>query len=157
MGTSFIFSHDANLTTLEGDPRFLFDDSLTPQAQGTGTEEWAGGDSWGWAEYDATICRPSRGSAQFAIRLGPSRQNRVCISLSACRSDAFAKRAVIRLENGGTNESEQHYEAVTYIGMGFPFLGWSRQTPSTWGRQQTSEPIDILQRCFCTVHTQVTL
>ena len=48
VGTSFIFSHNANLQTLEGDPRFFFDDSLTPQAQGTGTEEWGGGgDYWG--------------------------------------------------------------------------------------------------------------
>ena len=48
VGTSFIFSHNANLTTLEGDPRFFFDDSRTPQAQGTGTEEWGGGgDYWG--------------------------------------------------------------------------------------------------------------
>src|SRR5262249_10837495 len=48
VGTSFIFSHRADLGTLEGDPRFFFDDSLTPQAQGTGTEEWAGGgDYWG--------------------------------------------------------------------------------------------------------------
>jgi len=48
VGTSFIFSHRAVLNTLEGDPRFFFDDSLTPQAQGTGTEEWAGGgDYWG--------------------------------------------------------------------------------------------------------------
>ena len=30
VGTSFIFSHDAVLTTLEGDPRFFFDDSQTP-------------------------------------------------------------------------------------------------------------------------------
>ncbi len=42
VGTSFIFSHNADLSTLEGDPRFFFDDSLTPQAQGTGTEEWGG-------------------------------------------------------------------------------------------------------------------
>ncbi len=36
------------MRTLEGDPRFFFDDSLTPQAQGTGTEEWGGGgDYWG--------------------------------------------------------------------------------------------------------------
>ncbi len=48
VGTSFIFSHNANLGTLEGDPRFFFDDSQTPQAQGTGTEEWGGGgDYWG--------------------------------------------------------------------------------------------------------------
>ncbi|MDB5623465.1 MAG: hypothetical protein JWR39_2028, partial [Devosia sp.] len=48
VGTAFIFSHDADLMTLEGDPRFFFDDSRTPQAQGTGTEEWGGGgDYWG--------------------------------------------------------------------------------------------------------------
>src|SRR5262249_55691344 len=48
VGTSFIFSDRAVLTTLEGDPRFFFDDSGTPQAQGTGTEEWGGGgDYWG--------------------------------------------------------------------------------------------------------------
>lgn len=47
VGTSFIFSHEADLTTLEGNPRFDFDDPKTPQAQGTGTEEWGGGDDWG--------------------------------------------------------------------------------------------------------------
>jgi hypothetical protein len=48
VGTSWIFSHRAEFTTLEGDPRFFFDDSQTPQAQGTGTEEWGGGgDYWG--------------------------------------------------------------------------------------------------------------
>src|SRR5262249_59731307 len=36
-GTSFIFSHQANLATLEGDPRFSFDDSLPPQPQATPT------------------------------------------------------------------------------------------------------------------------
>ena len=47
IGTSFIFTRDANLHTLEGDPRFFFDDSMTPQAYGTGTEEWGGGgDYW---------------------------------------------------------------------------------------------------------------
>src|SRR5207248_13485 len=30
IGTSFIFSERANLNTLEGDPRFLFDDGQTP-------------------------------------------------------------------------------------------------------------------------------
>ena len=48
VGTSFIFSDRAVLSTLEGDPRFFFDDSNSPQAQGTGTEEWGGGgDYWG--------------------------------------------------------------------------------------------------------------
>src|SRR5260370_40892058 len=34
VGTSIIFSHRAVLSTLEGDPRFCSDDSLTPQGQG---------------------------------------------------------------------------------------------------------------------------
>jgi hypothetical protein len=42
VGTSIIFSDNGVLSTLEGDPRFFFDDSETPQAQGTGTEEWGG-------------------------------------------------------------------------------------------------------------------
>jgi len=48
VGTSFVFTDRNVLTTLEGDPRFYFDDSRTPQVQGTGTEEWGGGgDYWG--------------------------------------------------------------------------------------------------------------
>ena len=47
VGTSFVFSDQGNLSTLEGDPRFFFDDSQTSQVQGTGTEEWGGGgDYW---------------------------------------------------------------------------------------------------------------
>ena len=48
VGTSSIFSHRADLSTLEGDPRFFFDESLTPQVKGTGTEEWGGGGDY-WA------------------------------------------------------------------------------------------------------------
>ena len=48
VGNSFIFSHNGFLGTLEADPRFFFDDSQSPQAYGTGTEEWGGGgDYWG--------------------------------------------------------------------------------------------------------------
>ena len=72
IGTSFIFSDRANLNTLEGDPRFFFDDSQTPQAQGTGTEEWGGGgDYWGGVEYDTPLRRSSHGCAKN--RRGPQR------------------------------------------------------------------------------------
>ncbi len=54
VGTSWIFSHRAEFTTLEGDPRFFFDDSQTPQAQGTGTEEWGGGGDY-WGERNMTL------------------------------------------------------------------------------------------------------
>ena len=36
VGTVVTFSHSHNLHTLEGDPRFFFDNSRTPQVQGTG-------------------------------------------------------------------------------------------------------------------------
>ena len=52
------FLPTGQLHTLEGDPRFFFDDSLTPQGQGTGSEEWGGGgDYWG-GEHDAPLRRP---------------------------------------------------------------------------------------------------
>ena len=48
VGTTYTFTRNGNLTTLEGDPRFYLDDSLSPQGQGTGSEEWGGGgDYWG--------------------------------------------------------------------------------------------------------------
>ena len=65
VGTSFIFSDRAKLRTLEGDPRFFFDDSQTPQAQGTGTEEWGGGgDYWGGQNMTLPVRRPSGRRAQ---------------------------------------------------------------------------------------------
>ena len=38
IGTVVTFSHEGHLSTLEGDPRFFFDNSRTPQVQGTGAE-----------------------------------------------------------------------------------------------------------------------
>ena len=77
VGTSFIFTDRAELRTLEGDPRFFFDDAQTPQAQGTGTEEWGGGgDYWGGPDHDAALGRPPHrrreaGGCQNAGRSGP--------------------------------------------------------------------------------------
>jgi hypothetical protein len=115
VGTSFIFSHEANLTTLEGDPRFFFDDSLTPQVQGTGTEEWAGGGDY-WSGHDMSL--PFYGHPVGAPNTGAARNDEDKIE-SAYRfllADAmpFGRNAVIRLEHGGTDESTQHYETVTY-------------------------------------------
>jgi hypothetical protein len=114
IGTSFIFSHNAFLGTLEGDPRFYFDDSMTPQAQGTGTEEWGGGgDYWG----GRTMTLPLAGHPVGA----PSGKatNDLDKIESAYRfllADLFpfGKNARITLEHGGTDESKEHYETVTY-------------------------------------------
>ena len=72
VGTSFTFSDQANLGTLEGDPRFFFDDSQTPQAQGTGTEEWGGGgDYWGRRDDDAAVRRAPDGRALAVADAAP--------------------------------------------------------------------------------------
>ncbi len=114
-GTSWIFSHRAVLNTLEGDPRFYFDDSLTPQAQGTGTEEWGGGGDY-WGGRNMTL--PFVGHPTGAPNEKEARDDLDKIE-SAYRfllADLmpFGRNARITLEHGGTNESTEHYETVTY-------------------------------------------
>jgi Protein of unknown function (DUF2961) len=114
VGTSFIFSHRAVLNTLEGDPRFYFDDSLTPQAQGTGTEEWGGGGDY-WGGRNMTL--PFAGHPVGAVKPECAKDGEDLIE-SAYRfllSDLmpFGNNARITLEHGGTNESTEHYETVT--------------------------------------------
>lgn len=125
VGTSFIFSHDGNLRTLEGDPRFFFDDSQTPQAYGTGTEEWGGGgDYWGgenmtlpFAGHPVGVGRDKR-EAKHEKDLIESAYRFLIADLMP-----FGRRAVIRFEHGGTNETLEHYEAVTYwYGLPAPSL-----------------------------------
>jgi hypothetical protein len=115
IGTSFIFSDRANLNTLEGDPRFFFDDSQTPQAYGTGTEEWGGGGDY-WGGRNMTL--PFAGHPVGARNEKEARNDEDKIE-SAYRfllSDLmpFGKNALVRLEHGGLNESVEHYQTVTY-------------------------------------------
>ena len=126
-GTSFIFSHRANLSTLEGDPRFFFDDSLTPQVQGTGTEEWGGGGDY-WGGRNMTL--PFAGHPVGAVDARSARceEDKIESAYRFLLADAmpFGKNARICLEHGGTNESTEHYETVTYwYGAPSP---WLRQT-----------------------------
>ena len=115
VGTSFIFSDRGELRTLEGDPRFFFDDSRTPQAQGTGTEEWGGGgDYWG----GATMTLPFAGHPTGARSAMEARDSEDQIE-SAYRfllADLmpFGKNALIQLEHGGTDESTEHYRTVAF-------------------------------------------
>jgi hypothetical protein len=124
IGTSMIFSHAAVLNGLEGDPRFFFDDSLTPQAQGTGTEEWGGGgDYWGGETMSLPLAghpvgAPSPQRAQNALDQIESAYRFLLADLMP-----FGKNAVIRFEHGGLNESTQHYETVAYwYGLPAPSL-----------------------------------
>jgi hypothetical protein len=114
-GTSLIFSHRANLSTLEGDPRFFFDDSLTPQAQGTGTEEWGGGgDYWGGRNMTLPFAGHPTGAAN--LKAAKNDEDKIQSAYRFLLADImpFGKNARICLEHGGTNESTEHYETVTY-------------------------------------------
>jgi len=115
VGSSWIFSHRGVLNTLEGDPRFFFDDSQTPQAYGTGTEEWGGGGDY-WGGLNMTL--PLAGHPCGARNAKEAKCDEDLIE-SAYRfllADLmpFGRRAVIRLEHGGENQSAEHYETVAY-------------------------------------------
>lgn len=115
VGTSFIFSHRADLTTLEGDPRFFLDDSLTPQVQGTGTEEWGGGGDY-WGGQNMTLAFV--GHPTGARRPNEAKNDEDLIE-SAYRfllSDLmpFGRNALIGLEHGGEDQSTEHYETLAY-------------------------------------------
>jgi hypothetical protein len=124
VGTSIIFSHAAVLNGLEGDPRFFFDDSQTPQAQGTGTEEWAGGgDYWGGKTMSLPLAGHPVGAASSQSAQNAADQIESAYRFLLADLMPFGKNALIRLEHGGTNESTQHYETVAYwYGLPAPSL-----------------------------------
>ncbi|HEY4287247.1 MAG TPA: DUF2961 domain-containing protein [Puia sp.] len=115
VGGSFIFSHTANLGTLEGDPRFFFDDSQTPQAYGTGTEEWGGGgDYWGGENMTLPLAGHPCGARTRELATGDKDLVESAYRFLFADIMPFGKRAVIRFEHGGENLSAEHYEAVSY-------------------------------------------
>jgi len=124
VGTSIVFSHDADLSTLEGDPRFFFDDSQTPQAQGTGTEEWCGGgDYWGGVNTTLPLAGHPIGAASADAAVSVEDKVESAYRFLLADLMPFGKNALIRLEHGGEDESDQHYETVTYwYGLPAPSL-----------------------------------
>ncbi|HKE24289.1 MAG TPA: DUF2961 domain-containing protein [Bryobacteraceae bacterium] len=124
VGTSFIFSHDAVLNTLEGDPRFFFDDIQTPQAQGTGTEEWGGGgDYWGGLNMTLPFAGHPTGAKSAKDAVSPEDRIEAAYRFLLADLMPFGKNARIQLEHGGTDESIEHYETVAYwYGLPAPSL-----------------------------------
>ena len=115
VGTSLIFSDRAKLNTLEGDPRFFFDDSQTPQGQGTGTEEWSGGgDYWGGANMTLPLAGHPTGASKSVTALNSEDEIESAYRFLLADLMPFGKNAVIRLEHGGEDESTEHYQTVTY-------------------------------------------
>ena len=124
VGTSFIFSHNAVLNTLEGDPRFFFDDSQTPQAYGTGTEEWGGGgDYWGGRNMTLPFAGHPVGAQEREGGQERRGQDRIGLPLPAGRPDAVRQERADPAGARRHNESTEHYETVTYwYGLPAPSL-----------------------------------
>lgn len=115
VGNSWIFSRRAVLTTLEGDPRFFFDGSQTPQAYGTGTEEWGGGgDYWGGRNMTLPFAGHPCGARNEQESLCEADRIESAYRFLLADLMPFGQRAVIRLEHGGENQSTEHYETVAY-------------------------------------------
>ena len=115
VGTSFIFSRNAELRTLEGDPRFFFDDSQTPQAQGTGTEEWGGGgDYWGGLNMSLPLVGHPVGARSAKTAVNDADKIESAYRFLLADMMPFGRNAVIRLEHGGEDESTEHYETIAY-------------------------------------------
>ena len=124
IGTSFIFSDRAVLNTLEGDPRFFFDDSQTPQGQGTGTEEWGGGGDY-WGGQNMTLPFAGHPTGALNAKEAACEEDKIESAYRFLLADLmpFGKNAIIRLEHGGQNDSTEHYQTVTYwYGLNRPSL-----------------------------------
>jgi hypothetical protein len=115
VGTSFTFSDGANLGTLEGDPRFFFDDSQTPQAQGTGTEEWGGGgDYWGGVTMTLPFAGHPTGAPSPDAMLEPEDGIESAYRFLLADLFPFGRNARIQLEHGGEDLSVEHYRSVVF-------------------------------------------
>jgi len=115
VGSSWIFSRRGALNTLEGDPRFFFDDSQTPQAYGTGTEEWGGGGDY-WGGLNMTLPLAGHPCGALSAKEAKCDEDLIESAYRFLLADLmpFGRRAVIRLEHGGENQSTEHYETVAY-------------------------------------------
>jgi hypothetical protein len=115
IGNSWIFSDRANLATLEGDPRFFFDDSQTPQGQGTGTEEWGGGGDY-WGGQNMTLPFAGHPVGSRSEKEAKNDEDKIESAYRFLLADLmpFGRNALIQLEHGGENQSTQHYQTVTY-------------------------------------------
>jgi hypothetical protein len=167
VGTSFIFTHRNVLSTLEGDPRFFFDDSLTPQAYGTGTEEWGGGGDY-WGGRNMTLPFAGHPVGGRKVEEAKSDEDKIHSAYRFLLADLmpFGRNAVIRLEHGGINQSTEHYKTVTFW-YGSPAASLVKtdelkigDVPSerahSYRSPQASEPYEITSRYEWGVDTYYT-
>ncbi len=150
-GTSFIFTHQNNLQTLEGDPRFFFDDSQSPQAYGTGTEEWGGGGDY-WGGLNMTLPFAGHPVGARSLKEAKNDEDKIHSAYRFLLADLmpFGRNARIHLEHGGLNQSTEHYETVTYW-YGAPaaslrVAGEDRRVESRGPRQREGAPLRFARR-----------
>jgi hypothetical protein len=114
VGTTYTFTKNGNLNTLEGDPRFYLDDSLSPQGQGTGSEEWGGGgDYWGGERMMLPFAGHPVGRPVGKMKL-PIDKIHSAYRFLLTDLIPFGRNARFTLEHGGTNDTSEHYQTVTY-------------------------------------------
>jgi hypothetical protein len=145
------------LSTLEGDPRFFFDDSLTPQVQGTGTEEWGGGGDY-WGGRNMTLAFVGHPTGAPSPSQAKNDEDLIESAYRFLLSDLmpFGRNAVIGLEHGGEDNSNEHYETVAYwYGMAQPTLVKTdelkigdRNSEAThqYVSPDASDPIEVVSR-----------
>jgi hypothetical protein len=115
IGTSITFTDRGELRTLEGDPRFFFDDAKSPQAQGTGTEEWGGGgDYWGGRTMSLPFVGHPVGAPSSSESHGPHDLVHSTYRFLLADLFPFGRNARIQFEHGGANDVFETYRAVTY-------------------------------------------
>jgi hypothetical protein len=157
IGTSLIFSERAVLTTLEGDPRFFFDDSQTPQAYGTGTEEWSGGGDY-WGGENMTLPLAGHPTGARNPQEAKCDEDKIESAYRFLLADLmpFGRNAVLRLEHGGLNDSTEHYQTLVYwYGLPAPSLVQTDQLKigdpaseqaHSYSSPQASAPYEITSR-----------
>jgi hypothetical protein len=115
IGTSFTFTDSAELRTLEGDPRFFFDDARSPQAHGTGTEEWGGGgDYWGGQTTTLPFVGHPVGAPTAHDAFDSNDLVHSAYRFLLADLFPFGKSARIQLEHGGANDMFERYRTVVY-------------------------------------------
>jgi hypothetical protein len=122
VGTSVIFPHRPDLA---GYHRFFFDDSKTPQLQGTGEAEWAGGGDVWLHGQPMTLPFVGHPVGFLYSEEAKRKEDRTESLYRFLLADLmpFGKNARIQWEHGGTDNSTDHFESVSYwYGLPSPSL-----------------------------------
>jgi hypothetical protein len=88
---------------------------MSPQAYGTGTEEWGGGGDY-WGGRNMTLPFAGHPCGAPSLKEAKNDLDKIQSAYRFLLADLmpFGRNARITLEHGGMNDSKEHYETVTY-------------------------------------------